>query len=88
MYTTPVIIPVTPRSPPAPRCGCPICCSINASGTFELVGVKGTIKQARFLVGTGGPLSVTQTNNTVKIALPAHPPQPSLAMLLVLDQVL
>jgi alpha-L-fucosidase len=56
------------------------------NGQFELTGVKETIKQARFLADKSGTLPVTQAGNSAKVVLPACPPEPSLATVLVLDQ--
>jgi alpha-L-fucosidase len=56
-----------------------------ADGTFELNNVKGKIKTARFLADAGSMLTVTQTGTVARISVPAQPPRPTLATVLVLD---
>ena len=56
------------------------------NGRFEVVGVKGTIKQAHFLTGNGGAREMIQEADVVRVIVPSHPPQPTLATVLVLEK--
>lgn len=55
------------------------------SGKLELTGVKDVIQKVRFLTDGNERLSVRQQGQTATITLPAQPPQPSFATVLVLD---